>query len=307
MIRAGVLSTVLEGNHTPETTQASLWGLACGKLEVWQLRASQKSAFASRRKISFSVNGLICAGFAPSGGLCTNPKGAFMRQLAYALPQLPGFDSPKTYAAWPVWSGSTTAEIKWPKVIKAAVIDWYHKARNWNAAKQIAGRYGGTLGSSALRVLECLAFDFQNYRSGRCDPSYEGIAAKTGLGRSTVWAALARLKQLGVIHWQQRCVEDTDEAGRFRLRQKTNAYMLLPPSQWHGIEHPPEAPLPDPGTWGDHPPLPSVMEQAVDDRKSGGSLNAALTVLEQDETDELAAACARLFRQVEAQEKAGET
>ena len=56
-----------------------------------------------------------------------------MRQLAYALPSFPGFDSPKTYAAWPVWSGSTTDEIKWPKIVKTAVIDWYHKARNWNA------------------------------------------------------------------------------------------------------------------------------------------------------------------------------
>jgi hypothetical protein len=43
-----------------------------------------------------------------------------MRQLAYALPQIPGFDSlrPKTYAAWPVWKDSTTDEVRfvplWP-------------------------------------------------------------------------------------------------------------------------------------------------------------------------------------------------
>ena len=37
-----------------------------------------------------------------------------MRQLAYALPPLPGFDSlrPKTYAAWPVWNDSTTGEVQ---------------------------------------------------------------------------------------------------------------------------------------------------------------------------------------------------
>ena len=35
-----------------------------------------------------------------------------MRSIAYALPPLPGFDSPKSYATWPVWSGSTTAEIR---------------------------------------------------------------------------------------------------------------------------------------------------------------------------------------------------
>jgi hypothetical protein len=79
-----------------------------------------------------------------------------MRSLADALPSFPGFDSPKSYTTWPVSSGSTTAEIKWPKVVKEAVIAWDHKARSWNAAKQTAGRYGGTLGSACMRVLECL-------------------------------------------------------------------------------------------------------------------------------------------------------
>ena len=35
-----------------------------------------------------------------------------MRSLAYALPALPGIDSPKTYAAWPVWHDSTPADVK---------------------------------------------------------------------------------------------------------------------------------------------------------------------------------------------------
>jgi len=228
-----------------------------------------------------------------------------MRSLAYALPQLPGLPiRPKTYAAWPVWRDSTTAEIKWPKVAKQAVLAWYHKARSWNAAKEAAGRYGGTLGSSGMRVLECLAFDFQNYRTGRLDPSYLGIAAKTGLGRSTVATALAHLKQLGIIHWQQRS-EHHWHGGIFQLKQITNAYMLLPPSQWRGLELPPAPPPPDPGTWGDHPPLPSVMEQALDDRQHGASLKAALTVLEQDDNDEPAAALARWFRQVDARENRG--
>jgi hypothetical protein len=101
-----------------------------------------------------------------------------MRQLAYALPSFPGFDSPKTYAAWPVWSGSTTAEVKWPKVVKDTVISWFHQARNWNALKHAAGRYGGTLGSSCLLVLQCLVFDCQNWRTGQLDPSYERIGQK---------------------------------------------------------------------------------------------------------------------------------
>jgi hypothetical protein len=205
-----------------------------------------------------------------------------MRSLAYALPPLPGFDSSKSYAAWPVWSGSTTAEIKWPKVIKEAVIDWYHKAQSWNAAKEIAGRYGGTLGSSCMRVLECLSFKFQNYKSGRLDPSYEGIAAATGLGRSTVAAALARLKQYGLIHWQQRSAHHWHDDGRFELKRITNAYMLIPPSQWRGVKLPPDPEPPDPGTWGDHPPLPSVIEQAITEKNEGGSFAAQLARLEDD-------------------------
>jgi hypothetical protein len=227
-----------------------------------------------------------------------------MRSLAFALPPLPGFDSPKTYAAWPVWSGSTTDEIKWPKVVKEAVVAWYHKARNWNALKEAAGRYGGTLGSSCLRVLECLAFDFQNYRTGRLDPSYEGIAAKTGLGRSAVAEALRRLKQLGLIHWQQRSAHHW-HGGRFQLRQITNAYALLPPSQWHGFDARPDAPPPDPGTWGDHPPLPDAITQAITEKKQGGSFGQMLTRLEDDPTDELAAAWARIGRHIEATEKPG--
>jgi hypothetical protein len=226
-----------------------------------------------------------------------------MRSFAYALPPLPGFDSPKSYATWPVWSGSTTAEIKWPKVIKEAVIEWYHKARRWNAAKEIAGRYGGTFGSSCLRVLESLAFDFQNYKSGQLDPSYEDIAAKTGLGRSTVAAALARLRQFGIIHWQQRSNHHWND-GRFELKQITNAYMLIPPSQWRGIELPPDPEPPDPGTWGDHPPLPSVIEQAITEKAEGGSFAAQLARLEDDPNDEHAAVLARIGRHIEAKEKA---
>jgi hypothetical protein len=230
-----------------------------------------------------------------------------MRSLAYSLPPLPGFDSPKTYAAWPVWSGSTTDEIKWPKVVKKAVIEWYHKARNWNAAKDIAGRYGGTLGNSAMRVLECLIVDFQNWRTGQLDPSYEGIAAKTGLGRSTVANALARLKLYGLIHWQQRSAHHWNSNGQFQLKQITNAYMLLPPTQWRGVDLPREPEPPDPGTWGDHPPLPDVMTQALEEERQGGSRQTALAILEHDENDPAALACARLFRTVEAGKKPGET
>ena len=43
-----------------------------------------------------------------------------------------------------------------------------------------------------------------------------------------------------------RCEEDRDEEGRFRLRQRTNAYGLQPPGQWKGYREadppPPDRP-----------------------------------------------------------------
>lgn len=231
-----------------------------------------------------------------------------LRQLAYALPQIPGFDSlrPKTYAAWPVWSGSTTDQIQWPKVVKKALIDYYHQLRRWNALKQIAGRYGGDIGSSALRIAECLIFDFQNWQTGQLDPGWKAIATKTGLGRTTVWEGLRRLRELGFLHWLQRAAHHWQD-GKFQLKQITNAYVILPPSQWKGFKARPEAPPPDPGTWGDHPPLPDAVEQALDDRKHGASVESAIFVLEQDDTDPVAKAWARLFRSVVAREKDGRT
>ena len=83
------------------------------------------------------------------------------------------------------------------------------------------------------------------------------------------------------------------------LEQETNAYAVLPPSQWRGYKEPPEPQPPAPGTWGDHPPLPSVLEQAAADRRDGASPRAVIRTLESDEGDPLAAALARLGRTLE--------
>jgi hypothetical protein len=73
----------------------------------------------------------------------------------------------------------------------------------------------------------------------------------------------------------------------------------LPASQWRGYREPPEPPPPAPGTWGDHPPLPSVVAQAAVERQSGGAIQDAIRVLETDRTDVLALALARLGRAVQ--------
>ena len=56
------------------------------------------------------------------------------RQLGYGLPSipsLPGFDSlipetPKTYAAWPVWRDSTTEKVKFTPLPKKQAVKLFH-------------------------------------------------------------------------------------------------------------------------------------------------------------------------------------
>src|SRR4051812_50058655 len=81
-------------------------------------------------------------------------------------------------------------------------------------------------------------------RSGHISNSLDAIAAKAGCCRRAVVDALARLRDLGLIVWQRRCEETRDAEGRFRLRQRANAYGLLLPSPW--LRYPQDAPPPPP-------------------------------------------------------------
>jgi hypothetical protein len=220
----------------------------------------------------------------------------FGQAAAAALP-FPGFNTAtKTYAAWPVWRGSTTAQFKWPEVKKKVVLDWYNLLKRSPALRALAGRYGSKFGN-ALRVYECLWAGFQNWRTGRLDPSYEAIADRLQLGRTSVANALRLLRELGVIFWQRRCDHDRNpDTGRFELRQKTNAYVLLPPTQWRfDAAAAAQAPPPKPGTWGDHPPLPDMLAQAADEL-AHGQRQTAIAVLASDPSDKLAGALASLGR-----------
>ena len=122
-----------------------------------------------------------------------------MPTLAYALPALPGFEGPKTYAAWPVWSGSTTTEIRFQPMPKKDAVRLWHRARDFDRRSRQPGRHGGAVGHAALQVLHALIFDFLNYRSGRLDPSYAAIARKANVCERTVATALKRLRSLGIL------------------------------------------------------------------------------------------------------------
>ena len=219
-----------------------------------------------------------------------------VQHISATLPFIADWKNGATYAAWPVWSQSTTRDTRFVPMPKKAAIRIYHKAVEWNRRGKLAGRHGGLIGSHDLLVLHSMIFDFLNHRTGRLDPSYSTIQRTTRLCRQTVAKALARLKELGIVNWTRRCREDKDASGRFMLRQETNAYAILPTSQWRGYvdTDPPEPPHPT--EWGAVPPLPSLIEQAAADLKAGDSPRRAVTALAADPGDDVATALASFGR-----------
>jgi hypothetical protein len=223
------------------------------------------------------------------------------KHVSACLPFIADLRNGTSYAAWHVWSGSTTKEVKFVPLPRKVAVRMYHKAVRWNAQAKIAGRHGGVLGMPALEVLHTMIFGFLNYKTGRLDPGYDAIQRKTRLCRQTVARALERLKSLGILNWQRRCRPGKDQHGRFMLMQQTNAYGVLPPSQWHGfIDIEPEPP--HASTWGAMPPLPPLIEQAVMDTRDGDSMRSVLSRLDADPGDELACQMASLFQSVHARE-----
>jgi hypothetical protein len=218
-----------------------------------------------------------------------------MLQIAYALPSFPGFDSPKTYAAWPVWRDSTTAEVKFSPLAKKKARKLFHKARTFERQTRQPGKQDGALGRNGLAVLHALIFDFLHYASGRLDPAIESIARKACISVSSAKRGLAKLKACGVVNWIRRAAETRDDKGRFCLEQDTNAYGIRPASQWLGFDDTDEAPPPHPSTWGAVPPLPSVIEQAAEEMRHDAR-RTALAILGSDPGDDLAAALASLGR-----------
>jgi len=218
-------------------------------------------------------------------------------RLSYGCgtPALPGFNLSKTYAAWPVWAGSTAKEIKFQQMPKRVAVRLWHRARDFDRRTHVMGKHGGVLGHTTLQVLHTLIFDFLNFASGRLDPSYAAIARKANVCARTVATALQKLRAAGILNWVNRCVEKWED-GQFRLEQETNAYAILPDSQWRGYTPPMEAPPPHSDTWGATPPLPSLLAQATAERDAGGGMRQVLSILDSDPTDELAAVLARLGR-----------
>jgi len=219
------------------------------------------------------------------------------------LPGLPALNKGRTRAPGPVWSGSTTRRVGFQALPKKQAARLWHKARAFDRATHQRGRHGGIIGRTALLVLHTLLFEFLNYHTGQLDPSYDGIARRSGVCRRAVATALRRLKALGILNWVRRSVEDRDACGRFVLRQETNAYAILPSSQWVGYREPPAFMI-DPAEWGAVPPLPTMIEQACVAHREGDAQQAVLSRLKDDPRDRLACQTASFFEAIAAYEAA---
>lgn len=192
--------------------------------------------------------------------------------IATPLP-FPNFSFTDSRAPHPVWAGSTRLPVKFAPLAKKLAVKIYHDARRFERQTRNGMSEGciirqGKLGLSGLSVLHALLFDFLNYNSGRLDPSYAAIADKACVSMRTVARCIKRLRDAGVLNWVRRCSESYDDR-RYVLSQDTNAYGVVPSSQWRGYRAPPEMPSPQPGTWGDPPPRPPEYVQAAEDLRHG--------------------------------------
>ncbi len=168
------------------------------------------------------------------------------------LPFTPSF--PKGKSPYPVWTNSQRADWgfgareiqppKHPTEERKRLARLYRKARRWKA------RNPNVMTQGALRVFEALCFDFANVHTGQLFPSHATIAKRCGLGVTCVKDALKRLRELGLIHWQRRCIQVVQALGGFILKQVTNLYTILPTVVWDGFEEEDKAPPPEPHEYG---------------------------------------------------------
>lgn len=187
---------------------------------------------------------------------------------------------------------STTRPVRFAPMTRPEAARLYQQAERMECATRRPGRQDGVVGRNGLAVLRAFLFGFLNHKTGQLDPSHAAIARKAAISVRSVIRGLKALKAAGLVNWLRRCTEAIRD-GRFSLEQDTNAYAVLPPSQWIGHHAMPPAPRPEAGTWGDHPPLPDALTSACQDIKAGVSSAALLTALEADEGDRLANALAR--------------
>ena len=192
---------------------------------------------------------------------------------------------------WPCRKGAIDkSRARFSPHPKATLWQWFGKLEKWLLAKGIPG------GARIVRLVYQSLVKMIDPATGRLDPGYRAIAAKAGCSRSAVYLALKLLRVLGVITWDQCCTRGPGEDGGFEIRQDTNAYRLLPPSEWRGyVDQTPPPPPPDRDAWG---AAYRLQEDEMDGWMSADSWDEKLELLASNPDDQLSCRLAALGRAI---------
>src|SRR6516164_5219425 len=82
-----------------------------------------------------------------------------------------------TYAAWPVWKDSTSAEVRFQPMTKKQARQLYWHLEQFERQTRQPGHQDGIIGRNGLAIVRSFLFNFMNYKTGRLDPSQAKIAA----------------------------------------------------------------------------------------------------------------------------------
>ncbi|WP_162009823.1 helix-turn-helix domain-containing protein [Methylocystis heyeri] len=101
------------------------------------------------------------------------------------------------------------------------------------------GKHYGAITAKDYAVLGALLFQFANWNTGFCFPSYETIAEVAGCSRSHVAVAIKRLEAAGLLTWvnrlkwvRERCVDLFGRDGlQKRALRTSNSYRFFDPGE----------------------------------------------------------------------------
>jgi hypothetical protein len=142
------------------------------------------------------------------------------------------------------------------------------------------GKAYGELTAKFYAVLGALLYEFHNAGSGACFPSYDTVSDRAGCTRSTVYKAIRKLEELGLLSWENRIVRVTvagagvDLFGRpdrrVRVFRTSNAYTFTDPNPRVSSKSETQ-----PGT-PNQDLIPSLMERTSAPKPMNSALGAAL-------------------------------
>jgi hypothetical protein len=108
------------------------------------------------------------------------------------------------------------------------------------------GKHYGVLTAKFVAVLGVLLWGFHNAATGRCFPSYETIAEKADVARSTVYEAIHALERAGILTWVNRIVRIREWGPDLFGRAQNRWRVIRTSNQYTFVDPKPPAKPPDP-------------------------------------------------------------